>query len=663
MPRFLSVVAFVLFLSSCGGGGGGGGDSGNQNVTPAPTVNISSTLSEVQEGESVELSWSSSNANSCTASGDWSGSKGTNGTETVGPLGADSAFSLQCTGAGGSNSASVNVTVVPKPVVTLTATPAQVGVNETIQLDWSSINAVSCAITTPISQSLSATSGTAGITVSGPGDITVVVECTGPGGTGTATADVQVIAPPTLDFSADRTSLIAGQDSVTLSWSSTNATNCTPSGSIASWTGLRTPTGSQTIGPFGADEYVFTLTCNGPGGSVSQSVSIVAIVPPAPTVTLAAIPPSVAQGANTTINWSSSEATTCSASGGWSGEKTLNGSEEVGPVQATTDFFLECVGAGGSVQQVVTVTLLPMPTVAISAVPETIAIGESTTVTWTSSDATSCVAEGAWSGARSTSGSEQLSPPATATFTLRCTGDGGETTDSVVVTVTEPAPTVQLSALEPIVPWGSGTTLVWDSTDATTCTASGGWSGDRTTAGSELIDPVPNTTIYAMSCENSGGSVNAQAQVTVVDVDGTYLPPDPGPSNDLTLDGIDANLNGVRDDVERHIAENYRESARLRESLKSLATSYGNAIGVRNSASESLALAHEFFANANCAEAIRPDTYLEALRDIRRQFLDTLDRLGAFAQFGGHLAGETYDISLSPTGESSCSFDWSVLPN
>jgi len=49
----------------------------------APTVNLSSDKTTVYNGESATLTWSSSGADSCTASGRWSGTKASNGSENV----------------------------------------------------------------------------------------------------------------------------------------------------------------------------------------------------------------------------------------------------------------------------------------------------------------------------------------------------------------------------------------------------------------------------------------------------------------------------------------------------------------------------------------------------------------------------------------------------
>ncbi len=56
-------------------------------------------------------------------------------------------------------------------------------------------------------------------------------------------------------------------------------------------------------------------------------------------------------------------------------------------------------------------------------------------------------------------------------------------------------------------------------------------------------------------------------KLTMDDVMGTHLPPDPGAAADATIQGIDANHNGIRDDVELAIFKAYPNSARIRMPL------------------------------------------------------------------------------------------------
>ena len=56
-------------------------------------------------------------------------------------------------------------------------------------------------------------------------------------------------------------------------------------------------------------------------------------------------------------------------------------------------------------------------------------------------------------------------------------------------------------------------------------------------------------------------------KLTVDDVMGKSLPPDPGAEADKTVAGIDANKNGIRDDVELAIFKEYPNSAKTRAVL------------------------------------------------------------------------------------------------
>ncbi|MEL7449962.1 MAG: Ig-like domain-containing protein, partial [Pseudomonadota bacterium] len=87
------------------------------NPIPVPTTGLSfgffASETQVEAGSTVSLSWNGDVANTCIASGDWSGNKAGAGTEVVGPLTANSQFVLQCFGAEGNSTRTAVVTVVP----------------------------------------------------------------------------------------------------------------------------------------------------------------------------------------------------------------------------------------------------------------------------------------------------------------------------------------------------------------------------------------------------------------------------------------------------------------------------------------------------------------------------------------------------------------------
>jgi len=76
-----------------------------------------------------------------------------------------------------------------------------------------------------------------------------------------------------------------------------------------------------------------------------------------------------------------------------------------------------------------------------------------------------------------------------------------------------PAPTLTFTATDPDVLWGTETSLNWASTDATSCTASGDWSGPMLTSGSYLTGSIWSTKTYILDCTGPGGTVSQSVTV------------------------------------------------------------------------------------------------------------------------------------------------------
>ena len=103
----LSSIFALLFIVSCGGGGGGGG-SAPTPAAPSPIINLSAEPSSVLLNNTSTLSWSSSNATSCSAS--WTTQTSASGSEEVTITTAgNNSYSITCSGAGGSSTRSVTV--------------------------------------------------------------------------------------------------------------------------------------------------------------------------------------------------------------------------------------------------------------------------------------------------------------------------------------------------------------------------------------------------------------------------------------------------------------------------------------------------------------------------------------------------------------------------
>lgn len=80
-----------------------------------------------------------------------------------------------------------------------------------------------------------------------------------------------------------------------------------------------------------------------------------------------------------------------------------------------------------------------------------------------------------------------------------------------------------------------------------------------------VIARVPHA--FQVDKTNNQVAVIHATKLQVDDVMGKNLPPDPGALADKTIQGIDANRNGIRDDVELAIYKEYPKSAKTRAVL------------------------------------------------------------------------------------------------
>ena len=133
---------------------------------------------------------------------------------------------------------------------------------------------------------------------------------------------------------------------------------------------------------------------------------------------------------NATLVWFSTNATSCTASGGvgaWAGAKSTSGNQSIGPLTADTTFALSCTGAAGTDTKSITVMVAPPPVVAVSfrAVPSSVSYGNTATLSWSAPNAASCTASGGWSGTKAKTGTESTGPLTDdRTYGLSCSGLG-----------------------------------------------------------------------------------------------------------------------------------------------------------------------------------------------------------------------------------------------
>jgi hypothetical protein len=196
----------------------------------------------------------------------------------------------------------------------------------------------------------------------------------------------------------------------------------------------------------------------------------------APLLALSADPAVVVSGASSQLSWASGNAEQCSASGGWEGDMPLSGTFDTGPVSQWRRFDLTCTGLGGVTTRSVTVAVEgqpePEPADELDPLPE---------------------------------------PEPSAESDLQPAPEPEPTPEPE----SAPEPSVQLVAADSVVGSGGSTTLSWSSGNASTCSASGGWSGSKSVAGSQNVGPIVARTTYSLSCSGNGGSAVAMISVAV----------------------------------------------------------------------------------------------------------------------------------------------------
>ena len=173
-----------------------------------------------------------------------------------------------------------------------------------------------------------------------------------------------------------------------------------------------------------------------------------------------ASPTSIAPGGSSTLAWTTLGTVNSVTIDHGVGTLAANGSTGVSP-SATTTYTLTAnnVAVNPLPSKTATVTVTAAaPTATFSASPTSIVSGNSSTLTWSTTNATSVSLDNGI-GAVAVNGSKIVSPTSTTTYTLTVTGTGGTIIKTAAVTVSAPAPTATFSASPPSIPSGASSTL------------------------------------------------------------------------------------------------------------------------------------------------------------------------------------------------------------
>jgi|SRR5579864_3646885 len=238
-----------------------------------------------------------------------------------------------------------------------------------------------------------------------------------------------------------------------------------------------------------------------------------------PTVTVSANPAIIAAGSFTTLQWSTTNASSIAFTPAIPTEETtlpLNATIAIAPAQTTT-YTAMATGAGGKAQQSVTVTVnAALPSISFVASPSSIVPGGQSTLNWNVTNATSMTIDGIGAVALP-SGSAVVSPSVTTTYTARATGAGGTAVQTVTVDITSiSAFTVSPDSSAP----GQQVTLSWSAPNAASLKIDQGVGNVSAPSGSVNVAPT-TTTRYTLTATNPDGTTSSASVLAVVSQAGT----------------------------------------------------------------------------------------------------------------------------------------------
>lgn len=160
-------------------------------------------------------------------------------------------------------------------------------------------------------------------------------------------------------------------------------------------------------------------------------------------------------------------------------------------------------------------------------------------------------------------------------------------------------------------------------------------------------------------------------KLTMDDVMGKYLPPDPGAEADKTVAGIDANKNGIRDDVELAIFKEYPNSAKTRAVLLQYALALQMEVvqPFENTGNVTEVVREQSRADSCVADALVPRESPESWRTPA-----DVEKINVFINFVGDKQFNTQERKTAKTNffknlgsyasmDSVCDIDYSVLIN
>lgn len=319
---------------------------------------------QIEVGDTSTLSWTTNNASACNIGSSLGGSPHAipagelaSGTHVVSPA-SDAVYTLTCQNANGSASlaTSVTVTQVPVEIASFSASPGAITPGSLSTLSWSTSHATACSITNSLGDpaytvpSGALANGTLQVQPSASAAYTLT--CGNALGSQSSATSIDVVEMPVAiaSFSASPAA-IDGPGISTLSWSSSNASNCTIGDGSGEPPVLVASSGSQVVSLAATTTY--TLTCGNTLGATSATTTVTVTQIPVAIDAFSASPQVLPGPGASTLAWTTSHATQCTLDG----TPVASNGSATRSVTATHTYTLTCSNASSSATATTTVTV------------------------------------------------------------------------------------------------------------------------------------------------------------------------------------------------------------------------------------------------------------------------------------------------------------------
>ena len=492
----------------------------------APVIEsfAASRTEDVEPGASIELSWQVTNSQDVViedSGGEVITTSQTGMGSTQVTVDATETYTLTATNPSGMVSEQVTVEVVAAPVINDFSASQEMDVapDTTIDLSWDVTGATAITITdgddNTIVNSDQATGSTQALVVA---PTTYTLTATGPGGEASADISVTVLgAPVIVDFTAAETSDLIPGNPVEFSWEVTGADEIT----ITDEAGdpkveSMDATGMANI--FIQEDQTYTLTATNDAGSVTETVTVTVLPPPAIVDFSASQTSDVVPGTDVDLDWevTGADSITIKDSAGSTIHTSMAavGSYTVN-ITANETYTLEAINAASTTtSSPVQITLLGSPVVtSFTATEDTDIIpGDTIDLSWDVTDAMTITisdSSGQLTSSTMATGTYTVTVNQDETYTLAAINATGTTNAMISVTVLD-APTINdfsASATDDL-EIGQTIDLDWDVTgaDMITISDSSGQIHSATTATGTYTATISQAETYTLEATNVVGS-------------------------------------------------------------------------------------------------------------------------------------------------------------